>query len=134
MIDTPAAQRADLLDPATITALGRLEIVARWVVEGFLQGLHRSPRKGFSVEFAEHRNYQPGDDLRYIDWKVLARSDRWMMKLNNEDTNLRATIVLDVSKSMYWTGSPTRLTKAMYAEQLAATVALLLLRQRDSVG
>lgn len=99
-----------------------------------MQGLHRSPRKGFSVEFGDHRAYQPGEDLRFIDWKVLARTDRWMMKMNEEDTNLRATIVLDVSKSMDWTGSPGRLTKSAYAERLAATVALLLLRQRDSVG
>jgi uncharacterized protein (DUF58 family) len=126
--------RPDLMDPALVLGLGSIELVARRIVDGFMQGLHRSPRKGFSVEFAEHRSYQPGDDLRFIDWKVLARSDRWMMKLNTEDTNLRATIVLDVSKSMYWTGSPSRLTKATYAEQLAATVALLLLRQRDSVG
>lgn len=130
----PRTNRPDLMDPALIAGLGSLELVARRIVDGFMQGLHRSPRKGFSVEFAEHRGYQPGDDLRYIDWKVLARSDRWMMKLNNEDTNLRATIVLDVSKSMYWTGSPARITKAAYAERLAATIALLLLRQRDAVG
>ena len=134
MIDTPAAQRADLLDPATITALGRLEIVARWVVEGFLQGLHRSPRKGFSVEFAEHRPSQPGDDLRYIDWKVLARADRWLVKQFEEETNLRASIVLDVSKSMDWTGDPSRLTKLKYAEMITAVVSLLLLKQRDAVG
>lgn len=130
----PRASRPDLMDPALVAGLGSLELIARRIVDGFMQGLHRSPRKGFSVEFAEHRQYQPGDDLRYIDWKVLARSDRWMMKLNNEDTNLRATIVLDVSKSMDWTGSPTRLTKAAYAERLAAAVAYLLLHQRDAVG
>jgi uncharacterized protein (DUF58 family) len=130
----PRVNRPDLMDPALVAGLGSLELVARRIVDGFMQGLHRSPRKGFSVEFAEHRGYQPGDDLRYIDWKVLARSDRWMMKLNNEDTNLRATVVLDVSRSMYWTGSPTRITKAAYAERLAATIALLLLRQRDAVG
>ncbi len=65
--------RADLFDPATLASMGRIEIVARWVVDGFLTGLHRSPRKGFSVEFAEHRPYQPGDDLRYVDWKIAAR-------------------------------------------------------------
>ena len=128
------SSRPDLMDPALVAGLGQVELVARRIVYGFMQGLHRSPRKGFSVEFAEHRSYQPGDDLRYIDWKVLARSDRWMMKVNNEDTNLRATIVLDVSRSMDWSGSPGRLTKAAYAERLAAAVALLLLRQRDAVG
>ena len=130
----PHTSRPDLMDPALVAGLGSLELIARRIVDGFMQGLHRSPRKGFSVEFAEHRAYQPGDDLRYIDWKLLARSDRWMMKLNKEDTNLRATIVLDVSKSMDWTGSPTRLTKAGYAERLAAAVAYLLLHQRDAVG
>jgi uncharacterized protein (DUF58 family) len=130
----PRASRPDLMDPALVAGLGSLELIARRIVDGFMQGLHRSPRKGFSVEFAEHRPYQPGDDLRYIDWKVLARSDRWMMKMNNEDTNLRATVVLDVSKSMDWTGSPSRLTKAAYAERLAAAVCYLLLHQRDAVG
>ena len=104
--------RPDLMDPALVAGLGSVELVARRIVDGFMQGLHRSPRKGFSVEFAEHRQYQPGDDLRYIDQKLLARSERWMMKMNTEDTNLRATIVLDVSKSMDWTGAPGRLSKA----------------------
>jgi len=130
----PRATRPDLMDPALVAGLGSIELVARRIVDGFMQGLHRSPRKGFSVEFADHRAYQPGDDLRFIDWKVLARTDRWLMKMNTEDTNLRATVVLDVSKSMEWSGAPGRLTKAAYAERLAATVALLLLRQRDSVG
>ncbi len=135
--------RADLLDPATLAALGRIEIVARWIVDGFMSGLHRSPRKGFSVEFAEYRPYQHGDDLRYIDWKIVARSDRWVVKQYEEETNLRASIVLDVSRSMAWSGASLRgreggeasgLTKLAYAEQLAAALALLLLRQRDAVG
>jgi uncharacterized protein (DUF58 family) len=126
--------RADLLDPAALAALGHIEIVARWIVDGFLTGLHRSPRKGFSVEFAEHRPYQPGDDLRYVDWKIAARADKWVVKQFEEETNLRATIVLDVSRSMAWTGDPARLTKLAYAEHLAAALALLLLRQRDAVG
>src|SRR6184192_4009680 len=99
------APRADLFDPASLAALGRIEIVARWIVDGFMSGLHRSPRKGFSVEFAEYRPYQPGDDLRYIDWKIAARSDRWVVKQYEEETNLRASIVLDVSKSMAWSGA-----------------------------
>ncbi|MGQ0647898.1 MAG: DUF58 domain-containing protein [Gemmatimonadaceae bacterium] len=117
-----------------MASLGRMEIVARWVVEGFLQGLHRSPRKGFSVEFAEYRGYQPGDDLRYIDWKVVARADKWMIKQIEEETNLRAALVLDVSKSMDWKGVVARLTKLEYAEQIVASVSLLLLRQKDAVG
>jgi len=136
------ATRADLLDPATLAALGRIEIIARWIVDGFMSGLHRSPRKGFSVEFAEYRPYQPGDDLRYIDWKIVARSDRWVVKQYEEETNLRASIVLDVSRSMAWSGAvlqggdaPTaHLTKLAYAERLTASLALLLLRQRDAVG
>jgi uncharacterized protein (DUF58 family) len=126
--------RADLFDPATLAGMGHIEIVARWVVDGFLTGLHRSPRKGFSVEFAEHRPYQPGDDLRYVDWKIAARADRWVVKQFEEETNLRALVVLDVSPSMVWRGAPTRLTKLAYAERLAAALALLLLRQRDAVG
>src|SRR5690348_18375809 len=99
------APRADLFDPASLAALGRIEIVARWIVDGFMSGLHRSPRKGFSVEFAEYRPYQPGDDLRYIDWRIVARSDRWVVKQYEEETNLRASIVLDVSRSMAWSGA-----------------------------
>lgn len=129
-----AGPRADLIDPAALAAMGRIEIVARWVVDGMLGGLHRSPRKGFSVEFAEHRPYQPGDDLRYLDWKIAARADRWVVKQFEEETNLRATILLDVSRSMAWRGAATRLTKLAYARQLAAALALLLLRQRDAVG
>jgi uncharacterized protein (DUF58 family) len=128
------APRADQLDPAALAALGRLELVARWVVEGFLTGLHRSPRKGFSVEFAEHRPYQPGDDLRYLDWRIAARADRWVVKQFEEETNARAMLLLDVSRSMQWSGAPQRLAKLAYAERLAAAVALLLLRQRDAVG
>ena len=133
-MDLARARRADLLDPATIAALGRIEVVARWVVDGFLTGLHRSPRKGFSVEFAEHRPYQPGDEPRMLDWKIAARSDRLVVKQFEEETNLRATLVLDVSRSMAWTGDRARLTKLAYAERLAAAIALLLLRQRDAVG
>ena len=126
--------RADLFDPAALATLGHIEVVARWIVDGFLSGLHRSPRKGFSVEFADFRPYQPGDDLRYVDWKIAARADRWVVKQYEEETNLRATVVLDVSKSMDWRGSTVRITKRAYAEQLAAALALLLLRQRDAVG
>jgi uncharacterized protein (DUF58 family) len=129
-----SAPRADQLDPAVLAALGHLELVARWVVDGFITGLHRSPRKGFSVEFAEHRPYQPGDDLRYLDWRIAARADRWVVKQFEEETNARAMLVLDVSRSMQWSGAPGRLTKLAYAERLAAAVALLLLRQRDAVG
>lgn len=138
------AARPDLHDPASLAALGHVEIVARWIVDGFMAGLHRSPRKGFSVEFADYRPYQSGDDLRFVDWKIAARSDRWVVRQYEEETNLRATIVLDVSRSMAWSGAelrslgnavpPTRLTKLAYAEILTASIALLLIRQRDAVG
>ena len=126
--------RADLIEPASLAALGRVELIARWVVDGFITGLHRSPRKGFSVEFADYRAYQPGDDLRYLDWKVAARADRWVIKQFEEETNLRAVILLDISPSMAWAGLPTRLTKLAWAERAVAAIALLLLRQKDAVG
>jgi uncharacterized protein (DUF58 family) len=132
---SPSADRLDLLDPREVAALGGIEVVAEGVVEGFLSGLHRSPYRGFSVEFAEHRPYQPGDELRYLDWKVVGRRDRLYVKQYEEETNLRATIVLDVSRSMGWSGDPERrLTKLDYAARLAAALALVLLRQRDATG
>lgn len=133
-MESTRSDRADLFDPAVLASMGHIEIVARWIVDGFLSGLHRSPRKGFSVEFAEYRPYQPGDDLRYVDWRIVARSDRWVVKQFEEETNLRAAIVLDVSRSMVWRGAPTRLTKLAYAERLVAALSLLFLRQRDAVG
>jgi uncharacterized protein (DUF58 family) len=133
-MESSRTQRADLLDPAALASLGRIEIIARWIVDGFMTGLHRSPRRGFSVEFADHRPYQIGDDLRYVDWKIAARVDRWVVKQFEEETNLRASIVLDVSRSMAWSGSPARLTKLAYAETLCAALALILIRQRDAVG
>lgn len=126
--------RPDLLDPALIASLGHIELTARWIVDGFMSGLHRSPRKGGAAEFAEHRAYLPGDELRYLDWKVAARSDRLVVKRFEEETNLRATIVLDVSRSMRWRGSDARIEKADYAERLTAAIALLFIRQRDAVG
>jgi uncharacterized protein (DUF58 family) len=130
----PTATRVDLLDPAEVARLGGIEIVAEGVVEGFLAGLHRSPFRGFSVEFTEHRAYQPGDELRYLDWRILARSDRLFVKQFEEETNLRAMILVDASRSMAWRGVPERLTKRAYADRLAAALALILLRQRDATG
>lgn len=129
-------QRLDLLDPAEVARLGGLEIVAEGVVEGFLSGLHRSPFRGFSVEFTEHRAYQPGDELRYLDWRILGRSDRLFVKQFEEETNLRSMILVDASRSMAWRGAPppVRLSKREYADRLAASLALILLRQRDATG
>ena len=127
--------RLDLLDPLEVSKLGGLELITEGVVEGFLSGLHRSPRRGFSVEFAEHRMYQPGDELRYVDWKILGRNDRLYVKQFEEETNLRAMIVFDTSRSMAWTGSPaTVLPKLAYSQRLIAALALVLIRQRDATG
>jgi len=127
-------QRFDLLDPMEVSRLGGIEIVAAGVVEGFLTGLHRSPFRGFSVEFTEHRPYQPGDEPRYLDWKILARADRLFVKQFEQETNLRAMLLVDASRSMAWRGAPERLTKRAYADRLAAALALILLRQRDATG
>lgn len=126
--------RLDLLDPYEVAQLGGLELVARGVVEGFLTGLHRSPFRGFSVEFAEHRPYRPGDELRYLDWKIMGRTDRLYVKQYEEETNLRAMVVLDISRSMDWCGRERRLTKLAYAKRLVAALSLVLLRQRDATG
>jgi uncharacterized protein (DUF58 family) len=127
--------RLDLLDPREAARLAGLELLTEGVVEGFLTGLHRSPRRGFSVEFAEHRMYQPGDELRYVDWKLLGRKDRLYVKQYEEETNLRAMLVTDVSRSMAWTGDRERvLSKLDYVQRLTAALALLLIRQRDATG
>jgi len=127
--------RLDLLDPFEVAKLGGIEVITEGVVEGFLSGLHRSPRRGFSVEFAEHRMYQPGDELRYVDWKILGRNDRLYVKQYEEETNLRAVVVCDISRSMAWTSAPDAvLPKLAYAQRLIAALGLVLLRQRDAIG
>ncbi len=127
-------RRADLLDPETLEQLGGIDIVARKVVQGFLLGLHRSPNRGFSAEFAELRAYRPGDDLRTLDWRMFARSDRFYVKQYEEETNLRAHLLLDVSESMNWTSRRSLPSKLWYAKHLAAAVSLILIRQGDTVG
>ncbi len=131
MTPAPAYDRR-FLDPAVVARLGTLELKARTIVEGFLSGLHRSPFKGFSVEFAEYRQYMPGDDLSTIDWKVYARSDRYYVKKFEEETNLDCHVMVDVSGSMDY-GSRT-MTKLQYAQCLAASLGYLMNRQRDAVG
>ncbi len=122
----------ELIKPESLAKLGRLELIARQVVEGFISGKHKSPFKGFSVEFAEHREYTPGDDLRDLDWRVFARSDRYTIKQYEEETNLRATILLDASGSMAYADSTV--SKLRYAQFVAATLAHLMLHQQDAVG
>ncbi|MEO0093016.1 MAG: DUF58 domain-containing protein [candidate division WOR-3 bacterium] len=115
-----------------ICKLRRIDLKARLVVEGFLTGLHRSPFKGFSVEFADYRQYMPGDELKRIDWKVYAKTDRFYIREYEEETNLRAYLLLDTSGSMSYTSD--KISKLEYASYLAASLAYLLLRQKDSVA
>ena len=115
---------ARYLDPAIVARLGTIDLKAKTIVEGFLTGLHRSPFKGFSVEFAEFRQYLPGDDLATLDWKIFARSDRHVVKKFEEETNLECHILLDVSRSMGY-GSHA-VTKIEYASYLAGALAYLM--------
>ncbi len=121
------------LRPEIIAKLKNIELKARLVVEGFLTGLHRSPYHGFSVEFAEHRQYRPGDELRYIDWKVFGRTDRYYVKEFEEETNLRAVIAVDSSASMKYS-SKGHLSKFEYTIYLAGALAYLMIKQRDATG
>lgn len=120
------------LDPKVLNKITRLDLKARHIVEGFMGGMHKSPYHGFSVEFAEHREYAPGDDLKHLDWKVFGRSDRLFIKEYELETNLRSHILLDTSESMDYGGKET--TKLELASHIAASMAYLILRQQDSVG
>jgi uncharacterized protein (DUF58 family) len=123
-----------LLDPTVLARIGNLELVARVVVEGFLGGLHRSPRFGASTDFAEHRPYVPGDDVRRVDWKLWARTDRYHMKEFEADTDTSVTVLLDASRSMDFKGPGSAMTKLEYAKRLAACLLYFSQRQRDRVG
>jgi len=136
--DVPDYMR--LLDPAALAKIQRLELIARGMVEGFVSGRHKSPFKGFSVEFAEHRQYVAGDDTRDLDWRVYGKSDRYYIKQYIEETNLRATILLDASGSMKYVGDQASahggrsLSKFEYGQYLAACLTHLLINQQDAVG
>src|SRR5437764_3557836 len=121
-----------LLDPSVLAAIGRLDLIARTVVEGFLIGLHKSPYRGLWQEFAEHRPYIAGDELRRIDWRVYARTDRLYVKESEEETNAPVRLLLDVSASLNFT--PREVSKLDYARYLAASLAYLSTRQGDRVG
>ncbi len=129
-----------LLDPEAMAKISRIELLARQTVEGFISGRHKSPYRGYSAEFAEHREYAPGDDLRDLDWQVYAKTDRYYIKQYIEETNLRATILLDASGSMSYRGENAAkhqgkpLSKFEYARFLAASLVRLLLNQQDAVG
>ena len=127
---TPLAE--DYVDPATLMQLRSLELRARHVVQGFMTGLNRSPYHGFSVEFTEYRQYTQGDDLRHLDWKLFARTDRYYIKRFEDETNLRCLLLLDSSKSMNF--GTVGYSKSEYAKTLTATLAYFLSTQRDAVG
>ncbi len=121
------------LRPEVVAKLANMELVARLVVEGFITGLHKSPYHGFSVEFAEHRQYMPGDEVKHIDWKIFGRTDRYYIKQFEEETNLKSYLIVDASKSMAYAseGHPTKLEYACY---ISAALAHLMVQQRDAVG
>jgi uncharacterized protein (DUF58 family) len=121
------------LDPKVLDKLGRLELKARQAVEGFMSGMHKSPHRGASVEFAEHREYVPGDDLRHLDWRIYGKSDRFYVKRYEEETNLTLSLVLDCSESMTYAGDD-RVSKFRYAAMLCATLAYLVLDHRDAAA
>jgi len=129
---TETANAKSFIDPQTLMRIRNLELRARVVVQGFWNGMHRSPYHGFSVEFTEYRQYTPGDDPRYVDWKLFARSDRYFLKKFEDETNLRCQLLVDASRSMgYGSGG---YTKSDYANTLAATLAYFLSKQGDAVG
>src|SRR5262245_46264906 len=129
MSDTP-----NYLDPTTLARLHGLELRARSIVEGYVSGVHRSPYHGFSIEFAEHREYSPGDDLRYVDWKVFGKTDKFYLKQYEEETNLVSYLLLDASESMRYRSDAAPLSKLEYAQCVAASLAYLILQQQDSVA
>jgi uncharacterized protein (DUF58 family) len=125
-------QKAKYIDPETLSKIGPLDVVARQVVEGIRIGVHRSPVRGISTEFSAYRQYVPGDEVRHIDWKLYARSNRYFVKLFDAETNFVANLLLDASSSMtYGSG---KITKLEYAKYMAASLAYLIVDQRDSAG
>lgn len=122
------------LDPAVLAKLEGLDLKARLIVEGYVSGVHKSPYHGFSVEFAEHREYSQGDDLRYVDWKVWGKTDKFYLKQYEEETNLVAYLLLDTSESMRYKSETAPVSKLEYAQYIAASLAYLILQQQDSVG
>lgn len=126
------SESLNFLDPSVLAGLDNLELRARVVVEGFLSGLHKSPNRGFSVEFNDYRHYQRGDDMRHVDWKLYARSDKFYIKQYEDETNVRCVILLDTSASMaYSSGGASKLD---YGVTLASALSYFVMRQRDAVG
>ena len=121
-------------NPQTLSSLKGLELKARLIVEGYVAGLHKSPYHGFSIEFAEHREYAPGDDLRYVDWKVFGKSDRYYLKQYEEETNFACYFLLDTSESMTYRSEKAAVSKLEYAQYVAAALSYIVLRQQDAAG
>jgi uncharacterized protein (DUF58 family) len=133
-VSVEAPEKQKLLDPQMLAKLHGLHLRARQIVEGYISGVHRSPFHGFSVEFAEHREYAAGDDLRYLDWKVFGRTDKFYLKQFEEETNLICNLLLDTSESMSYKSDLAAMSKLDYAKCAAAALAYLILNQQDSVG
>ena len=129
-----ATEHRHLLDPATLAKVEGLDLRTRFLVEGMMSGRHRSPFRGFSVEFVEHRRYSQGDDLKHLDWKVFGRSDKYYVKQYQQESNLQLMIVLDASESMAYRSDARGLSKHEYAGIVAAGIAYLVLQQGDAVG
>src|SRR4051794_40117549 len=123
-----------LLDPTALAKIGKMELVAKQLMDGYVQGMHRSPHVGFALDFAQHRAYVPGDDIKRIDWRVYAKADRYYIKQYEVSTNLRAHVVLDASGSMAYRGANDAMSKFRYAQFVAACLSYLPLPQQDSAG
>lgn len=130
----PQADPRQYLNPVTLARITQLDLRARLVIEGLISGMHRSPYHGFSVEFAEHREYAAGDDIKYLDWKVYGRSDRYYIKQYEEETNLQLVLLVDTSESMGYRSAAAAMSKYEYAVTIAASLGYLALKQSDSVG
>lgn len=131
---TTAHEPSSLLDPRALAAVSRMELVAKQVMDGYVQGMHKSPHIGFALDFAQHRQYVPGDDIKRIDWRVYAKADRYYIKQYEVTTNLRAHLIVDASGSMAYQGKSDPLSKFRYAQFVATCLAYLVLHQQDSVG
>jgi uncharacterized protein (DUF58 family) len=129
-----ARSASSLLAPETLQKISRMELVAKQVMDGYVQGMHRSPHIGFALDFAQHRQYVAGDDIKRIDWRAYAKSDRYYIKQYEVSTNLRAHLVLDASASMAYRGVNDAVSKFRYAQYVAACLAYLILHQQDATG
>jgi uncharacterized protein (DUF58 family) len=123
-----------VLDYNVLGRIDSMQLLAKVIVEGFILGLHRSPYRGFSIEFAEYRQYSPGDEVKHVDWKVYGKTDRYYIKQFEEETNLTCYLIVDASASMGYKSTPDGLTKLQYASRLAACLAYFMMRQRDAAG